>query len=93
MKIVYRYEEYTVVNTSTMTPEDMGSSIKDIVGVGEPFFAFNEIPDEIEGNIAADFTNAPTVKGQASANEAAIESMLADTALQALPNDKVFAAS
>lgn len=80
--------------TPGTTISQAASAIRSSVGVGQPFFAFaNEsIPAAVAANPGWDPTNAPLVSAEVSVNEAAIIAMLSDSELQALPNDKVWAA-
>jgi hypothetical protein len=62
----------------------VADKVRDYVGVGNPYYAFATIPAAVETNIAADFTDAPIVSISVAENEAAINGMLQDSALQAL---------
>jgi hypothetical protein len=75
------------------TLANVASGLRTYPGVGQPFLAFASIPSNIQANPAADFTDAPLVDASVAVNEAAINDMLSDTALQTLPNDTLQVAS
>ena len=56
--------------------------VKNMPGVGKPFLLFASLPDGPP--TSANFTNAPVVSSDTSANQAAIDAMLADPPWDAL---------
>ena len=96
MKIVYGLDgdpTIPVTLTTSLNEQEMAGELKTVVGVGNPYYAFNEIPDTVEANIAWNPAGAPNCAGNANENEQAMAAMLGDAALQTLPNEKVFAAA
>jgi hypothetical protein len=75
--------------------ETVARQIVNLVGVGNPFFAFynSSIPASLEAAPAWDPADAPICSENVGANAANITTMLSDVALQTLPNDKVRVAS
>jgi hypothetical protein len=71
------------------TLDDVARQLRAYPGVGKPFFAFTSIPPTVDANIAADFTDAPLITASLADNVTLINQMLADAALQDLPNSQV----
>jgi hypothetical protein len=89
MKIVYGLDgdsTIPVVGTS-VEGEDIAEALPNLVGAGNPYYAFDSLPPEVEGNIAWDPSGAPTCANDVEENRQAIRAMLDNP-----PTDKVFAA-
>lgn len=66
----------TAVRVFTTVSGPQGAIIKQMAGVGNPFWIWNSIPP---GKVVgADFTNAPIASADVAANNAAAEPLLAD---------------
>lgn len=97
MKIVHGLDgdpTLPVVTTqgAGVSNEELAEHLSSLVGVNNPFYAFDTMPEAIEGNIAWNPEGAPLCKPQGAKNLETIQAMLDDAALQALPNASVFAA-
>ena len=68
----------SAVRVFTTVSGQQGAVIKQIVGVGNPYWIWNSIPSGTV--IGADFTNAPIASADIAANNAAAAPLLADTA-------------
>ncbi len=85
---------YFIVTATGVSNEVMARSIRNIVGVGNPFLAFHNgsVPNSVRLNPAWDPSTAPIVSGDETENLTLINGMLADQLLQAVPNQSVWAA-
>ncbi|HEV2557955.1 MAG TPA: hypothetical protein VGU45_04955 [Microvirga sp.] len=86
MKLVHPLidEPALTVVTTFAEDADVPEYVEGIVGKGNPFYAFESIPPEIEGNIAADFNGAPLCSNKVDENRAAIDAMLDNPPLDKL---------
>jgi hypothetical protein len=83
MKIVYGLDgdvTIPVVYTSG-DGSNPAMDIEAVVGVGNPFYAFESLPEAVEGNIAWDPDGAPLCTADILENQEAIDDMLADPPL------------
>lgn len=97
MKIVYGLDgDVTIPVVYTSAEEsDPASDLPNVVGVGNPFLAFDSLPPEVEGNIAWDPDGAPACSADPGENAETIDDMLADPPATTVlaPPPKVYVAS
>lgn len=79
-------DEADVMVAVTTPGANVGSAVKNIVGVGNRYYTFASIPFDYSNGIVVDFEGAPTVSSNIAINSAAIITML-----ETPPLDKISA--